>query len=236
MRFSDANAPIGLENLRKRSPLVLIIRPSFLYCLLEKNYKNNFMNNKIMIGLCLLTSALYSCSKKSPNETSSDANLKMTYYFNDSLVTITGNGFRNNNTTTYLYVGRGTAYTLNGQDSGIINQVSNNIQINFVHDTLIGNSLYSVPDSLQVQTYDFSTKTNSSYPALDIVRYNGLVRQFEIVKATDHFTFTISRYSNGTIDGTFSGVLSGMGGVGSVAEGQTGVITNGQFSNVPVIK
>jgi hypothetical protein len=194
------------------------------------------MKNRMTVGLCLLIFTLYSCSKTNTNKTPVDPNLKMTYFFNDTLVTISGNAVRNNNTTAYLNVETGPEYILEGQDSGTVNHTVNAMQVFFVHDTLIGNSSYYVPDSFRVQTYDFSIKTNSSYPAILFGRFNGLVRMFELVNPTDHFTCTISRYSNGTIDGTFSGVLTRMGYPQSVAGGQTAVITNGQFSNVPILR
>jgi len=106
------------------------------------------------------------------------------------------------------------------------------MQVFLVHDTLIQTYVSYVPDSLSVKTYDLSMKTNSSYPAINFGRtVNGVGRNFELVNPTDHFTLTISRYSNGTIDGTFSGVLGS-----KQSSAGTAVITNGQFSNVPILR
>jgi hypothetical protein len=189
------------------------------------------MKNRMTIGVCLLIFIAYSCSKTSTNKPPVDENLKMTYFFNDSLVTIKGNASRNNGTSEYLFVATGPEYILGGQDSGTVNHTINSMEAYLVHDTLIQSSVYYVPDSLSVKTYNFSTQTNSSYPAINFVRVNGLARIYELVNPTDHFTLTISRYSNGTIDGTFSGVLGS-----KQSSAGTAVITNGQFSNVPILR
>jgi len=158
----------------------------------------------------------------------------MTYYFNDTLVNITG--ISDNAPTPYLNVFGGNIYYLEGQDSVKKNNVSNNVKIIFQHDSLIQNTVFAVPDSLQARTYNFSLDSNSSESSITFVRYDGSTRMFEILKPSDHFTFTITRYSNGTIDGRFFGTLSEHGLPQSVSEGQIAIITNGQFSNIPVKK
>ena len=184
------------------------------------------------IGVCLLIFIAYSCSKTSTNKPPVDENLKMTYFFNDSLVTIKGNAFYNDSTSTLLYVYRGAGYMLVGEDSGTVNHTLNGMQVFLVHDTLIQSYVSYDPDSLSVKTYDLSMKTNSSYPAINFGRtINGVGRNFGLVNPTDHFTLTISRYSNSTIDGTFSGVLGS-----KQSSAGTAVITNGQFSNVPILR
>lgn len=189
------------------------------------------MKNRITIWLCLLILIVSSCSKTKINNTPVDPNLKMSYYFNDTLITLSGNAFRNNGTSQYLYVEKGSEYVLVGADSGTVNHTTNSMAIYLVHDTLIGNSVYPTSDSLSLKTYNFSTKATSSFPAINFVRFNGLARMFKLLNPTDYFTLTISRYSNGTIDGTFSGVL---GNTQNAAV--TAVISNGQFSNVPLFK
>ena len=186
--------------------------------------------------------ALYSCSKSKPdNPVPSGPTPTMTYYFNDSLVTIAGNGLPNyNNALEWIACFSGAYYFVTGHDTGPNSSypAENDVLINFLHDTTIQNSIYAVSDSLQAQTYHFNAQMNSSRPPIEIVRIGptGSVRQFEIQSASDSFTLTINRYSNGTFDGTFSGTLSGVGGISSDAGGQTGIITDGQFSNIPVVR
>ncbi|MGN6604128.1 MAG: hypothetical protein ACTHK8_16850 [Ginsengibacter sp.] len=160
----------------------------------------------------------------------------MTYYINDSLVTIEGNGVPINNRPTFLYFDHQGEYTLNGKDSGTVNNTSNLFQITFEHDSLIQGGVDHVGDSLQVRTYEFSLQTNSRYRAILVGRYHfyGLFRDFQLIKPTDHFTCTISRISNGTADGTFSGVLSTEVSNTIPGDVPTAVISKGKFTNVPI--
>jgi hypothetical protein len=166
----------------------------------------------------------------------------MKYYFNDSLVTIAGNGqpdYKRTLAWIVCFRSSNPYYFLTGQDESANSPdvVHNNLVLNFMHDSTVQNTVFSVGDSLKVRTYQFNTQVNNptGNPPMAFVRVepNGLARIFGILTATDNFTVTVNRYSNGTIDGTFSGTLSGMGGTAGVA--QKGVITNGQFSNVPVV-
>ena len=202
------------------------------------------MHNKISIVLSLILFTFYSCSKSSPQSpVNNGPTPTMTYYFNDSLVTIAGNGQPGYaRTLPWIACFRGSSlYSLSGQDasSNSPGAVHNNLNLNFIHDSTIQNTAFWVGDSLQVHTYHFNTHVNSpqGLPPMAFVRVepDGLARIFAILNTNDNFTVTITRYSKGTIDGAFSGTLSGLGGNSSVAYGQTGVITRGEFSNVPVV-
>ncbi len=91
-------------------------------------------------------------------------------------------------------------------------------------------SLVMVTDSLQTETYNTNDTTTRR---LTFIKQESL-SYFNGFRAADNIVVRISRHSNGTIDGTFSGTLANAKVVNGTTTYTDGQVTEGEFRNIPV--
>jgi hypothetical protein len=165
------------------------------------------MQKSIFIGIIAALLGFCACSKHSENTPLPT----LKYYLNDTLVTLNS-----------VFLTKSNYFEVSGQDSTspTTHITANAIDFRILTDTLVAKS-YQFAELLP----------DSTYPNITFERgWGGMGHYFNLF-SNDSFTFTITRYSNGTIDGTFSGKLTG-----ALNTKVPAIITNGQFSNIQVPK
>lgn len=167
---------------------------------------------KLILSIATLI-FLFSCSKDAPSPSSNNASL--TYKVHDSTVTIPNKGMN-------IYMNKtgisGTyEYAFSGSDKNTRSQLE-------------GFTFIAFTDSLKEDTYVFDSAyfeiPNHEFSAIGII-HDGITYVPPIDVNNGNFTLIISSYSNGIINGTFSGTLL------SVTHEVLNV-SQGQFQNVKV--